>query len=333
MKKHNCYYEFKADTHFDLGRQMGPVFKKDTQAGLARSREDNDWKNKRKSSLEYLHYTQDTFPQYIEELNGFAEGADIEFSDLWPMVIGSDLSKEKSEKCTAIITNNGSLIGSTEDFDTCVKDEIYIIKKTIKNHTAFEFYYSYSLGGESISINSNGFVQLTNSLSHTDHQVGIPRNIVSRWLSETSDPEKDFEKLKKLKRASGYSHTLASIKGLVWNIESTAKKATLLKCEIPFVHTNHYLGHLVKHQSEEYKEGVGIGIYERYECASALAKKSMREEKMKELLSDESLGKEKSIFNKRTIARIVIDLKSKTASIWMLREKEDLWLEYILDFI
>ncbi|MBU0975426.1 MAG: C45 family peptidase [Patescibacteria group bacterium] len=330
---HKSFYSFNAETNFELGCMMGAAFKQDAKNGLKRSSQSRDWERRNRVSDKYLDFTENEFPSYVEELRGFAEGSGVSFADLWPMVIGSDLSQDKSEKCTAIVTNDGSLIGSTEDFDASVKDEIYIVQKTIRDITVFEFYYSYSLGGESISINSNGIVQLTNSLVHTDHQVGIPRNVISRWLSETAEPVNDFEKLNKLTRASGYSHTITSLGGPVWNIEMTSKNLVVTKNKTPFIHTNHYLSELARIQSEEYKEGVGIGTYERYESAIAQAKKKMTEGDLRELLSDNSLGKEISIFNERTIARILINLKTQKAFVWMLREKELGWVEYELDFL
>ena len=232
-----------------------------------------------------------------------------------------------------MVTNGGMLIGATEDCFAEVKNEIYLLKKNINDLTILELYYSYSLGGDSISINSNGFVQMTNTLSHTDSQVGIPRNITGRWLSETSNPEDDFKKLVKLKRSSGYSHTIASANGKCWNIELTAKRQQLTKITLPFVHTNHYLTGLKKYQSNDYSSGVCQGTNERYNYANKYIKKNITRVEMQKLLSNTSNGPITSIFNERTIGRIIVDLQNMKAIIWLLREAEKGWLEYPLDFI
>lgn len=332
--KHKCFYKFKADSNFELGYKMGKVFKDDVIAGLKRVAEDKNWAGKVELAKEYLRFTADEFPQYVDEIKGYARGAEVPFEQLWPLVIGSELTDETIEKCTAVVTNNGTLIGSTEDFDKSVKDDIYIVQKTIRGLTTLELYYSYSLGGESVSINSHGFVQLTNSLSHNKRQVAIPKNVICRLLSETADPQTNIKKLEELQRSGGYSHTLVSQKSPNWNIEMTEKDIEAKEIGNPFVHTNHYLSELKKYQSDNYaKEGVGIGTQERYKTASNIAKDQMSVEEMKNLLNDTSTGSKKSIFNERTIARIVIDLEAKKAQIWMLREEEKGWVEYELDFI
>jgi hypothetical protein len=46
------------------------------------------------------------------------------------------------------------------------------------------------------------------------------------------------------------------------------------------------------------------------------------------LLDDRSQGTSKSLFNERTIGRMIIDQKSKLVMIWLLREKELGWINY-----
>ena len=59
----------------------------------------------------------------------------------------------------------------------------------------------------------------------------------------------------------------------------------------------------------------------------------MSEEELIEVVSDTSDGVKKSVFNERTIGRIIFNLKEGYAKVWLLREKDAGWVEYPLDFI
>ena len=100
---------------------------------------------------------------------------------------------EFHEKCTTFVINNGQKLSPIMKIGKDSKNDIYILRKTIKDTTLLELYYYNTLGGISISINSFGLVQAINTLEHIDSQIGVPRNIIARWLSETKDPEMDYE--------------------------------------------------------------------------------------------------------------------------------------------
>jgi len=330
---HDAFYEVKAENNFELGLKLGHIFKDDLTEAIKQKSKNKTWQARKSNSKNFLGITKKHFSNYIEELRGYAKGANVSFEDLWVLTVGAELDDITEEKCTSVFTNKGNLIGATEDCFAEVKDELYVLKKTIKNLTILELYYSYSLGGDSISINSNGYVQTINTLVHTDHQIGIPRNIIGRWLSETNNPVKDYKKLKPLKRSSGYSHTLTSKNNVIYNIELTAGKSILTKNKNLFVHTNHYLSKLRNMQAPNALTGVCTGSAERYELAINNVRSEMSVNEMKNLLTNKSKGKENSIFNERTIGRIVVDLEKKRCFIWLLREKQKSWVEYSLDFI
>lgn len=327
---HTNYFEVKGRDNYELGKKLGMLFKKDVIKAVHENQKDNNWQERVERAKKSLEITGKTFPQYIEEIKGYAKGAAVNFLNLWTILVGAELKDITEEKCTSIVTNNGKLVGATEDCFAEVKNELYVLKKTINKLTIIEIYYSYSLGGDSISINSNGVVQMTNTLTHRDSQIGIPRNIIARWLSETDNPKRAFQKLK---RSSGYSHTFVEKNGNIRNIELTAKKQVLTQTRASFVHTNHYLTNLRKFQSKNFSSGVSTGSIERFNTGKGKVRHKMTVKEMKELLSDRSNGKELSIFNTRTIGRIIIDLSNFTSYIWLLREPDKGWIKYPLDFI
>jgi hypothetical protein len=190
-------------------------------------------------------------------------------------------------------------------------------------------YYLHTLGGNSISISSHGFVQAINTLTHTDRQAGIPRNVVARWLSETRSPEDDYRRLGGLRRSSGYCHSLVDAGGSIWSIECTAARQALARPRPPFVHTNHYLTELRR------LEGAGDDpeTRARYDFAAARVGERMSVAEIVEVLGDTSQGPRSSVFNQGTIARAVADLEHRKLRVWLRREREKGWVDYDLGFL
>lgn len=325
---HDHYYEIAAETPYELGLKRGELFGDVARETLIRNKYERTWLKKLELSQASFTLTQRHFPQLIEELKGYAEGSHISLSDFWTMSLEDDF--DDVDKCTTIVTNNGLLISHNEDWDEVSEDNICVLKKSLRGVTTFELFYYNTLGGASACINSYGISMMINTLTHTDRQIGVPRNVIARWLSETKNPEADFEKMKDIPRSLGYDHIFASSKGQVWNIESSATAQVLEKPDLPFVHTNHFLT----------KELVGFeenddstGTYERYEQACKNVREKMTVDELISLNSTTNNNEKDSIMNNRTIGRMVIDFAGRVAKIWLKREKEKGWVDYPLEFL
>jgi len=321
---HSNYFEIQANSYFDLGLQQGRLFRIEAHSKINGKKQHRLWEDIVEKSQEHLQLTTSAFPHLIEELRGFSSGAEVRFDDLWAAILGNEIAN--IDKCTTVITNGGRLIAHNEDGDAHAQDTVCVLKKTIKDITILEVFYYNTLGGNAISINSHGFVQTINSLSHRDTQVGIPRNCIARWMSETRSPETDFSSLTTLKRSSGYNHNLISKSGEIWNIESSAIQQTLIKPVTPFVHTNHYLGSLQHLENNDNASAT----FERYAAANLWVKKYMSVSEAQAMMSDIAAGEKMSIFNERTIARVIVNLEQLVAHIWLLRESDKGWVEYDL---
>ena len=323
---HRNYFEIEADSYFELGVRRGELFADFLHECLEEQKAGPDWKADLQRAKAYLGVATATFPHLIDELKGQAKGAGASFDDLWLLCVEDELEESAVEKCTTIVTNGGSLIAHNEDWDKEAESGICVLRKTVGDLSIFELSYLSGLGGNSISINSHGFVHAINSLTHTDRQMGMPKNLVARWLSETCSPARDLQALTKLRRASGYHHCLLGLDGKLWSMECSAKQQVLTRPALPFVHTNHFLTHLSSLQAE-----YGIcGTGPRYRCASANVRASMSVEEVKRLSSDTSAGKSNSLLTDRTIARMILDLPSMTAHVWLRREAAAGWVSYPL---
>lgn len=323
---HKFYFEINADSNFDLGLAEGKLFAAEAHSALSANR-DFSWSEKTIRAERYLPEVQKIFPDYVEEMRGYAEGAKIDFLDLWALSLESNL--EPTDRCTTFITNQGRLIGHNED-SAGDENRVCLLKKTIKELTIFEIIYLNTLGGNAISINSHGLIQAINALTQNDKpDSGIPRNVIARWLSETRSPEADIEKFAPLKRASGYCHNFVDMNGNAWNLESSATEHIFQEIKSPFVHTNHYLSDLNKFESNDNS----TSTFKRYETALIGIKKSMSPNELQTLMTDTSNGQKQSLLNERTVGQMIIDTQKRTASVWLAREAAAGWIEYNLDFI
>jgi len=173
------------------------------------------------------------------------------------------------------------MVAHNEDWCTESKDDICILKKFIWDLVILEIFYYNTFWGNSISVNSNGIIQAVNTLTYSKKQkYGIPRNVISRWLSETINPIKDFKKFKKFKRSAWYNHNFISSKWLIWDLESSSKKQIILNVTSPFIHTNHCLSNL---NSREENNNL-FSTFERYEYAKKNIKKTFSVSDCKKLM-------------------------------------------------
>ena len=325
---HANYFEIAANTYYELGVQQGELFRDFVQESVWELRREGSQHARRNRLKSCLAVTRKALPHVVEELEGYADGAQVSFDALWLLSTESEPFEAKAARCTTAVAHRGLLVGHNEDWDADEKDSICVMRKSIPPMTILELFYLNTLGGNALSVNSHGFVQAINTLTHTDEQIGVPRNMVARWLSETRSPDDDYKKLLRVRRDSGYSHNFVNTGGRIWNIECSATQQQLARPKSPFVHTNHFLTQLRRLQAADHS-----GSANRYNRASSKMKDSMSVDAVKELLSDTSQGKDLSIFNRRTIARTIVDLQRMSLFIWLLREADRGWVQYDLDFV
>lgn len=327
MKKtHVNFFTFKAKNNFALGFLMGKKFAKFAHQTIARRAAAARWSTEKVRAQKYLAITQKYFPQYVDELRGYAAGAQVNFFDLWTVSLEDEVRSKTKEKCTTIITNDGKLLAHNEDAEKDSTRDICLLRKTISGLTIFEIYYFNTLGGNGVSVNSHGFITTTNTLFSKKTSFGLPRNVIARWFSETKNPVADFQKLKKMPRACGFSFNILNKSGMLWNIEYDSSGAKLTKPRLPFTHTNHFLSTLKTNEANDHTGS----SFDRYEVAEQKTKSQMTLAELTCLTNDTSRGKQKSIKNEKTVAKIIIDLKKFTAHVWLRRENSAGTIKYSL---
>lgn len=327
----NIYHEINAENHHKLGLALGKEFEKPIYCAvreLCRKHkiEDSWYMAIYESGIKMV---EKNLPKVAEELKGYAKGAKVKLHEMWWIAMGYDIDNicdnqdwicRPRNHCTTVIANGGLLIGHNEDDSPESADTLFIVKRILPELTILELYYAGGLGGNSISINSRGYVHSVNSLNHSAYREGLPRDLIARWISEAGQPKAYYSQMKDMPRMSGYSHNMVSLEGKVWNIESCAEKAGLAEEKSPYCHTNHFLRKIEGCWPDE---DVCASI-RRYRRAEYLAKQheTMTLSHMKELLSDTLGWGDEQIFNENTIGRVIVDLEALKAHIWLSRDAD-----------
>lgn len=246
-------------SHSQVGQQIGNGCRDQIQTSIADIKEGlpagTTWEDMRYQSNLYLAASREVYPQYVEELEGIAEGADVPFEELflsiceelWETAAWRDRGLRARRGCSDMAargraTLDGStLIAHTNDLEPKYEANLVILKIQAGDEPEF---LGVSPGGVAISagFNAAGISLTGNQLDNNDIRPGVPRLLVvrailaSRYLAEAMDtcllPQ----------RASSYNNVLADRSGEVYSMEGSATDCEPLYIEDDILaHTNHYL--------------------------------------------------------------------------------------------
>lgn len=325
---HENYVEIKAKNHYDLGRQMGELFAKQTNQSL---NEQEDWGNKIDFTRTLHDYSREYFFEYMSEIQGYADAAQITFEDYFALILEDDAIETENNfaRCTTLISQNGLILGHNEDAsDSEQADQVVVLKKILPEITTLELYYYNTIGGGSVGVNSYGFATSVNTLINSPKkEKGISKAIIGRKFLDTQSPIMDYRRIINLNRLSGFNHNITTVNGGIINIEFDAFVPTISSKDECFVHTNHYVNETVDTATEI------CGTQTRFNFAQANIKKELEAVDLQKLLMDSSLGDDKSLLNERTVGSMVVDLKNRIAYVRLKREEGAGWVGYELGLL
>ncbi|MCG8424884.1 MAG: C45 family peptidase [Proteobacteria bacterium] len=351
---HRNHVIIEASSGREMGRKMGRHFAVLAHQAVEWARADAPalWRTLAPVARRCLEESERTAPHLIEEMRGYAEGAGLHFDDYWLLNLEDEFAE--TERCTTIVTNQGGLVGHSEDWDPAIAHHVFVLERRLAGLTTFELYYANTPGGNALSINSWGLCQAINSLPHRRVRAGVPRNIVARWLSDSAGDRATLAQLAGWRRCSGYSHTLVDRDGDTTCIESTATAIVTDRVDLPFVHTNHILSRLLSAGQPAIGSARGPGqqgeaefvsdraarsdahdtesSLGRYRAAVDQVRPTMTVQDMQTLL-DNRAGQPIGVRNPDTVASIVIDRPGRRALVWLAQEPSAGWVAYDLNFL
>lgn len=276
-------------THREIGRQIGEAYREQIQHHLQNTREvinttykalELDWAGARMQGRKYLPFAQERFPQYVEEVLGLSEGANVDFDDVG---VSNDLEAVTIDalhlsKCTSFAvsesnTANGHvLIAHNEDWIPEDEPDVYLIHAEPNDEPPF-LAMTYGALIPNIGFNAHGIAQCCDSVYPTDSRIGIPRLYVSRAVLAAKTPGEAIRQTLIPRRAAGYNHLLAHESGEIYSVEVSARKFAVIYAQDGYmVHTNHYLDTAM--QSVECDSDELIATRVRYFRADRLLRQS-----------------------------------------------------------
>lgn len=190
---------------------------------------------------------QKTFPDLIEELLGMAEGADVDFYDLFLINFPELLKKESGCTSMAVKSENRTfLIHNEDDYNHLTIDSYRFIEYRLENLSFTAFTLLGELSGNAFGWNDAGLFFCVNYLPpiKTDFS-GIPRYFIARKLLEKTSIQQALSFLRKIKSASGFHYWIAdSNTGEVVSIEESIDDLGVVRINEKrkiYHHSNHHI--------------------------------------------------------------------------------------------
>jgi isopenicillin-N N-acyltransferase-like protein len=196
----------------------------------------------------YLPFAEESTPQYVDELRGIAEGAEVGFDDLLVLNCMEAITSDALHLgCTSLamgpeVTASGSvLIGHNEDWIPEDIVNVFVVHARPEDEPA---YLAITYGGllPNIGFNACGIAQCCDSVYPGDARVGVPRIFVSRGVLAARTLSDAIRAACNRRRDAGYNHLLAHESGEIYNVEVSARQFEMLHSDDGMeVHANHYV--------------------------------------------------------------------------------------------
>lgn len=276
-------------THLEIGRQIGEACKQqvlhsieNARALLVSTYDDLQltWEGAQIQSRKYLPFAQERYPQYVDELQGIAEGSGASFDDIVVLNAMEAVTMDALHltKCTSLAVNDDYtadghvLVAHNEDWLPEDEGDVFLVHATPDDEPPF---LAMTYGGllPNIGFNAAGIAQCCDSVYPTDSRIGVPRLVASRAVLGARTPADAIRFMLVPQRAAGYNHLLAHESGELYNVEVSARRFAILYGEDGYLaHTNHYLDYNMQAIEDEPDELVGTRV--RYFRALRLLKRT-----------------------------------------------------------
>ena len=264
-------------THLEMGRQTGEACRERIVHSLENARAliagtsnvlELTWDGARIQARKYMPFAQERYPQYVAEMQGIAEGANVDFDDIAVLNAMEAVTMDALHltKCTSFAasserTSDGHvLVAHNEDWLPEDEDDVYLVHAQPDDEPPF---IAMTYGGliPNIGFNAYGIAQCCDSLYQNDSRIGIPRLVVSRAVLAAKTPGEAIRRTLIPRRAAGYNHLIAHESGELYNVEVSARKFAIMAAENDVLaHTNHFLSHNMQACESDSDELIGTRV-------------------------------------------------------------------------
>ncbi len=325
-------------SHLEIGRQIGEACQEQVRRSLLNARKliessyemlELTWEGAQIQARKYLPFAQERYPQYVDELVGIAQGADVPFDDLIVLNAMEAVTMDALHlaKCTSLAVNDRLtadghiLIAHNEDWLPEDEADVYLIHAQPEDEPAF---LAMTYGGNlpNVGFNAAGIAQCCDTVYPTDSRIGIPRIFVSRAVLATRTLSEAISRTLVAHRAAGYNHLLVHESGEIYNVEVSAKRFAILYGHDGYaVHTNFYLDPAMQAIENEPEELINTRV-RYYRALRLLRETEQHTVKSLEAIQRDHMNYPNSICNhleeglgpldrQKTINALIIDLTAR----------------------
>jgi len=207
-------------------------------------------------SNQLLKIATNIYPQYIQEIEGMAEGADIDFHKMWVMTIKNELTSFSNLESVAIREpgcstifyqdENKTWLFHNEDGDKVYHNRMLVLKAVPPSGVSFiTLVYPGIIAGVGPSINNRGICETTNYIGCKKPYKGIPRYFLGRAVLEAKNLAEALQITTSEPRAYPWHHNIIALNSNIYASVETLPDGTI-EVNYPgdgvYIHTNHTLG-------------------------------------------------------------------------------------------
>ena len=206
---------------------------------------------------EYLPFAEGFYPDFVEELRGYAAGSKLPPEDVFAMSCHELLSSRGFKGCTDVVANGDVtadgrvLAGHNEDWDASCLPMVVLLRARPAGKPSF---ISTSYAGllPSTGMNDRGISLTGNALSPNDTRLGIPKIFPVRKVLEARTIGEALESAMPKERASSYNNICSDKNGEVYSLEGSATDCACIYASDGYlVHTNHYVaGKMLRYEED-----------------------------------------------------------------------------------
>ena len=242
----------------EIGQQIGEDRREQIQDSLCNAREMIEhscetlhltWEAAVNQARKYMPFASERYPQYVQEMEGLAEGAGVSMDDLSVLTALEAVALDALHlsRCTSVAANQDCtadghvLVGHNETWMPEDEPDVYLIHAQPSDEAPF---LAMSYGGllPNVGFNAHGIAQCCDTMYPNDIRIGIPRVIVSRAVLNACSITEAIKCTIAPLRAAGYNHLIAHDSGELFNVEVSARSFAILYGEEGYLaHANHYL--------------------------------------------------------------------------------------------
>jgi isopenicillin-N N-acyltransferase like protein len=219
------------------------------------------WADAVQQAHKYLPFAGEHTPRFVEELEGIASGAGVDFADLLVLNCIEGVTEDILHLgCTSIAaaaenTADGHvLVGHNEDWLPDDEDNVCLIHATPDDEPPF-MAIAYAGQLPNVGFNAHGIAQCCDSVHTNDVRIGVPRVFVARGTLAAHNLYEAIRNTLMRQREAGYHHLIADQSGELYAIETSARHfATIYGIDGILAHTNNYLTRRMKpfeHNTDE----------------------------------------------------------------------------------